>query len=146
MVRAASFLSYDQGVETVASRIVASNQELPLVVIDGYYGVGKTHFSRDVFQKVWSSAYKLGQLVEVNDLRRARCRIGDVPPFYLIENHQVFPLLVERDCIKYFQKTPDLWVLLVPDFNQLASTQQLRLEILLRQYDFMVENPAAVKR
>ncbi|HLD79558.1 MAG TPA: hypothetical protein VJA18_03285 [Candidatus Nanoarchaeia archaeon] len=144
MTHTPSFLSYEQGIEAVASRIVAGEQNLPLVVIDGFYKVGKTHFAREIFGKVWHTIYKLGELVEWNCMGQAR--VGDIPHFYLIETHQILPLLVVKETQKYFQKSPDLWVHLVPDFNQLATTQQLRLEMLLRQYDFIVENPAAVKR
>lgn len=137
-------VNYKQGADMVASRIFLYRGEKPyLAVLYGVPGIGKTHFAKEVIQKVWPA--KKGEVVKPHDLARNQYQLH-TPDYLLIENQESLPLVIEMETKRNFHKTPDLWVLLVSDLAKILDPPRLTLEMILHQFNFVVENSFSSSR
>ena len=137
-------VNYKQGADMVASRIFLYQGEKPyLAVLYGVPGIGKTHFAKEVIQKVWPA--KKGEVVKPHDVARQQYQRNQ-PDYLLIENQESLPQVIEMETKRNFHRTPDLWLLLVSDLAKILDPPQLTLEMILRQFNFVIENSFSSSR
>ncbi len=132
------FVEYDKGVEILATQVLLHRNEKPyLATIDGFMGVGKTNFALDVLSEVYFN--KRGAVVKEHDLEREFSQ--GMREYFLIENHGAFRPLMNRRLDFFFDKKPDLHILVVSSFANIINFPTEKIEKLRQNYNLIVENP-----
>ncbi len=132
-------MDYQEAVDFLAERILDYKEKPFVATIEGFSGIGKTHFLRDVGGVVGFK--RRGTAPKLQDLRR---EVEERPnlDYYLIERKQYDTLykLTEMELERHFNKESDFRILMVTDISTYLNPQ-ISLERLTSVFQLIVNNP-----
>ena len=113
-----------------------------IVVIDGIQGIGKTYFAREVNGRLWGT--KTGYLCRPHDLDsdyRQQFYQRKNPDYFLIENIDADPIIVDMIVKKHFRKKPDMEIKIVHDLSEILDPPAMTFKKMMAQWNIVIENP-----
>ena len=140
MVSRSPVVSFSDGIEVVTQRILTYPGSAPYITtIRGISGVGKSHFGREVLEKLWFS--KKGTLTKPHDLEREVSQ-KRVLEYVLLEIDQFdngYEEVIAHKVRDSCDKVPDYRIMMVYELGPLLD-EKLTLEKMLAFFDLIVEN------